>query len=439
VIGSGSQARATLTNTSGATVTFECRNWQLEYSNNWDDLPGAFVATTGAIASKYFTDLNGNTVDPVTYVVTEAVGAPLLEFPSLYAAPAMENLVLQSNNTPDGIWVKASGVNNFLDQAGLTGTPDTASRIVDNQAASTSSIRQDVTIPNDTNPTTAQVFIKKDSDVSRFPNITLYILSGGTLQDLQVHLNTSTGATAVVNSTGTVAHEVDSVGDWWVLYLQVANNGTGNINSRVNIAPAASTTFGGADEVATTGEIILGNAGIYNNKTIAQVKGAAPIVTAGTSVTNTGVLISYAAGNHSLTNGAYYAESVGSNFQLGAATNKKLLALESAQYIWNLSGNGLGAIYFRSPGSTSAYTTSFVDGENKVGASYGGTTQAVNHNGVWSTETTFSDFTSPNDLVLLRANNYISPPEYVGFIRNLQRWDLDYTAGRAKIDELMGS
>ena len=165
-----------------------------------------------------------------------------------------ENVILDSEvlssttNWTGGAPVRAANVAVAPD--GTT----TADSLEDNSAGALESVLQGVTIADDSNPWCFSIFIKKDSDETRFPEILLQLVDGVT-QDIGFDLNTSTGASAVRFSNGTVDSGVIDAGDYWRQWITVTNNGTGNLTAQVGIYPAIGTTLGAFD-VAAVGTTI---------------------------------------------------------------------------------------------------------------------------------------------------------------------------------------
>jgi hypothetical protein len=186
------------------------------------------------------------------------------------------------NLTNTTYWAVLAGAISSYNQVGLDGIINTASLLTDQSATTLSGVNQFIpNIPNDSATNTAIVYIKKDSDVTRFPEIE-FRLTGGTQQDYSLDLNTSTGeSTSRTGGTGTVYSEVNSYGDWWQCLISVNNNSTGNTTARIIIYPALGTIIGVVNNDAQ-GSIIIGNVELYHNKTIDEAK----IITPQYSVTN---------------------------------------------------------------------------------------------------------------------------------------------------------
>ncbi len=190
--------------------------------------------------------------DPVT-------GAAL----GLLIEEARTNLCLQSEDFST-TWVD-SGVSPVGISTNTTVAPDgntTADTLTDDSALNWEALKQTFTVANDSTAWTATAYIKKDSDETRFPELQIKI-TGGTLQRVNVSLNTKTGAILERSSTGTTVVSVQDAGDYWRLRVTVYNNTTGNVTLEVEIFPAAGVTLGTITATAT-GSIIVWGASLEN-------------------------------------------------------------------------------------------------------------------------------------------------------------------------------
>lgn len=178
--------------------------------------------------------------------------------------PTRTNVIIDSFDLTS--WVQTGTAVSALDETGIDGVANKATTLTDDDGAVSENVSITSTISNDSNIHTQYTFIKKDSDETRFPEI-IFVLSGGTLQQIASQINTLTGALAIRTSTGTVAHRVEDHGLWWMLVQNVTNNTTGNVNKVTTIHPAQATSIGGAD-VAATGSIIVGHVQVELNTSI---------------------------------------------------------------------------------------------------------------------------------------------------------------------------
>jgi len=188
------------------------------------------------------------------------------------------NSIVYSRDIPSGItsgnWTVTGTPVVTYDAVGLAGLPNTAITLTDDNGSGIEDIRQTVVSGAATGQYVAQVvYIKKDSDETRFPSFYLYISAGA---HQSIHLNTKTGVTAIEVTSGTASHEVVSSGDWWILYSSVLSDSNANVLSIV--APSRGSVLGSASSAAT-GSIIVGNVELYKNKIIADVSSTCPVYT----------------------------------------------------------------------------------------------------------------------------------------------------------------
>lgn len=200
------------------------------------------------------------------------------------AAPVVggrTNSLLHSRNLTTG-WGGAASV--LFNAIGLDGDANTATTITDSDAASFQNRTQVVAIPNDSNPVVAGFWVKKDTNESRFPQLHLSLNGGTTQKQHRASFNTKTGAfisANVLNGGGAVTI-VDYDANWWLVQISIFNNTSGNTSATVSIYPAARTTINGADDVAATGSVIIGNINLEINQSVGT---SLPIVTTTAAVT----------------------------------------------------------------------------------------------------------------------------------------------------------
>jgi len=261
-------------------------------------------ATAGV---EWFSNANGNTV--ASNVVTEAIGALLSPLPTLKVDPGLTNSLFHSSDLTG--WSATGTPVIAYDAVGLTGTPNTATTLTDDDGSAIEFTRRSITTTANEIVTT-RYFIKKDTDQTRFVGL----LTGAYGANNKIyHLNTQTGDIVLGTTVGTVndvATFVESRGAWWAVYLQCSLAGT-SFNGMV--IPAYGTVFG-TSSAAATGSCIVGNVGIYRSKTIEQVKGTGPIFATTAAVTTgaqTGPVFDSA--NISATSGliTFWAQTAGAN------------------------------------------------------------------------------------------------------------------------------
>jgi len=167
-----------------------------------------------------------------------------------------------------------------LDQVGITGLINTASRIEDN-----SSLLSEATYQPFLANTMLHysVWIKKDQDETRFPEFYTRISTSNNPQRRQsvTQLNTKTGATFF---RANIAEHDDFVvldrGDWWVLVWKYNNTTLQNLLGNIIIRPAMTNGSIGTSQTSATGSIIVGYAGISEYTSMEQT----PIISNGATV-----------------------------------------------------------------------------------------------------------------------------------------------------------
>lgn len=251
------------------------RRKQPLYRGFRDSVEGRGLTPTFARASLQEEIRNG-------LLVESASGVAAFTDEGFACHPSRQNILLQ-NRDFDTTWTVLSTPTKVQDEAGLGGVANTAWTLGDDNGAAFEAIIQGITVANDSNAHASHIFIKKDADTSRFPEIQLK-LTGGTVQQINTQLNTSTGAKNDRVETGTVASSVESVtinGEvWWRLNQYVTNNTTGNVTLQMIIYPAATGVIGTTD-ATTTGEIIVDLPQIESNTTFTT----SPIITTTAAVT----------------------------------------------------------------------------------------------------------------------------------------------------------
>jgi hypothetical protein len=238
----------------------------------------------GVDGVRVFDTTNGNIV--TDNVVTEHTGL-LLDF-----TREATNSCLWNRDLNNVVWSDGGIPTTSQDQIGVDGKANTAWTLTDNEVGDFSAKAQAITIPNDSNTIAGHLYVLKDSDTTRFPEIQLK-LSGGTIQNVLVQLNTQTGALSTRSSVGTVTtnSELVSIGGqlWWKVTLTVTNNSTGNNTAQLVTYPAVTTTWR-TTEVAATGSCVIDAPQLELNQSTTE----GIIFTtdkAGSRIPNTGVLI----------------------------------------------------------------------------------------------------------------------------------------------------
>jgi hypothetical protein len=176
----------------------------------------------------------------------------------LLAQPALTNSLTYSRDLTNAAWAETGTSVAAYDAVGMDGVANSASTLTDDDGAAYEYVSETITVPDDSNTHVARLFIKKDSDETRFPAFSMW-LANGTLQDVWRHINTKTGAlTDISLDTGTTDADVRDAGDWWEVLLSVTNNTSGNTAATVYVHPA-DATVAGTRSTAATGSCVVGS------------------------------------------------------------------------------------------------------------------------------------------------------------------------------------
>ena len=364
---------------------------------------------------KVFANANGNSV--ASNVVTEAVGTPLTELPWYSACPAATNSITYSDDiTNEDAWA-SSQITKSRNQIGITGKPNTATLIT---KSISSYVNQSFTGAGTTN--SIRVWVKKDSDVSRFPCIAT--LSN----DNFVHLNTSTGDSVEEGSSG-YNNEVIDGGDWWILIIDHVDA----TSEKVRIYPARGTVFGVRNDAAA-GSCIIGQVEVRLNKTIAEARGLPPIFTGGAAVSTTADDLYYDLLNHSQDQGAYYFEWIPSFAYTDQSANELMLSLVSGPGLMYLAGPTGIIISYDGTQYAQLDQDHVANVILKIGLVYDASEAKMRIciNGVWSDEQTYDGAYAISTALRAMYDN-----DFEAGMRDLRRYNLSYTAAQAQIDALM--
>jgi hypothetical protein len=231
--------------------------------------------------TKYFTTLNGNTVDGNGFVsLGSGATIPLADRPGLFLEPiASTNLIDYSYDM--SMWTAVNGPNVNTDQPGLAGITNTASRVEDATPAGTTLVRKAFTVVSG-QVYVYSVFVKKqDVDPATVPWLDL----GFTTAGVAGYVNFSPARNALSTDMAAWNATVDPSdfgridrGDWWQFWVRGTPTAT---NGVVEIYPAVAdrsnpTDFGGSYQ----NEIVVGHAQCERQDFLTS-----PIVTNGSSAT----------------------------------------------------------------------------------------------------------------------------------------------------------
>jgi hypothetical protein len=199
------------------------------------------------------------------------------------AWPQVTNSLLDNRDLSTGNWLE-SDIVVAKDAVGVDGVANSAHTLTDNEGGFFSSIRQTITVSDDSATHSAKYLIKKDTDETRFPELVLQVV-GGTIKNQATQINTKTGAKNDRQADG--ESTVKDAGSWWEVTLSITNNGAGNTSLIGRYYPSRGNTLGGNNADAT-GSIIVDFGQVYLNTSHEAAKGAPFIETGATAVTREG-------------------------------------------------------------------------------------------------------------------------------------------------------
>ena len=343
---------------------------------------------------------------------TDELGDPLTDW-WFQCQPSYTNSATYSNDLTNAVWTKTTA-SAALDAIGITGAPNTATTLTDASG---------VVIGNATRTIaglsgsafTADIMVLKEDDETSFPDFDI----GGK----SFRFNKKTGDYALRGGTPTV--EVEDLGTWWRIYVSDTAAG-----GAIYCSPAVTAVWGTATQAAAQGSVVVGNYAIHIGKTIAQVRGSAPIITAASTVSTTAVYGTFDIANHSDTKGAYMAsvKKVLSSTEQAAnaaggqiiAGNRLYYADSSAAHSANDGTTTVSVTDTWAAGATVKLGVAYEDGGNMVAVQDGTAGTPDSYDGDWSA--TFTIGASANKAPIL--------------IKDVRRYNLSYTAGLAKLEEI---
>ena len=163
-----------------------------------------------------------------------------VETRGLLIEPASANVRWPSRDLPDS--------NTSRDAVGVDRQPGTAFRVVDASASARISARADVTIPADTVRRTWSWLVQKRAPELPIAQFRVDHNGGSGGGRLWLNLDTGTGEASTAAAIGNPTHGVRDVGDWWLVWVSVANGGS-DTSTRLWIFPAVYPDLeSGADD-----------------------------------------------------------------------------------------------------------------------------------------------------------------------------------------------
>lgn len=265
----GNRKRLAITVTAAQNVTItvtSAPSWMmLENSSGLADvtLPSEEVnsATTynaNVAGVRLYATANGNTVDGSS-VVTAGTGAALTlpGFAGAMAEASATNLATSAayrTFTTGAGWVAVGTAPSASKNiTGIDGVANAGTTLTDSTTGSQSGLSLAVAVPNDGVVRTVTCYLRKDAVTSRAPRI-MAEFSGGTVKDIRLQVNTSTGASFVGNGGNGFCAVIDH-GDWWWCMLIIGNNSLGNTTFKAQIIPCFAPSPGAVEDPNLTGSL----------------------------------------------------------------------------------------------------------------------------------------------------------------------------------------
>jgi len=149
-------------------------------------------------------------------------------------------------------WVPNVGAASAKNATGLSGQPNGAWTLVDDNAGSFLNVAGSVAVPNDSNKHYIKIWIAKTSGGTSKTFGVNAALTGGTPVSATPRVNTDTG----VDMAATAA--ISDEGLWWGVTIGLQNNSTGNTLLSLAMYPAVSGNGVFGDVVTTTGSCVIG-------------------------------------------------------------------------------------------------------------------------------------------------------------------------------------
>jgi len=257
------------------------------YGNNIHDIHGNIVGVLNAYLGReiyvwgssitinnelvsYNDDYDGYLIDPVPVIVNQ---------------PELMNINPHSNKLDN--WPSSSPTLEILmNQVGLTGEPNTACYIADIAEDAQLYASYNLVDVSPLAPVVLKVYVKKQ-DTATYSALIYLRKMGDTEENSFVSLNPVSGNCFITaDDSGNTEMQVESYGDFWIIYIYDIPVNTLNDTYRFTIYPVYYDldTNQPVGNIAT-GSVVIGNVELYKNKTIADVSGLGPIFTNGSPVT----------------------------------------------------------------------------------------------------------------------------------------------------------
>lgn len=247
-------------------VTVEVTKFFVENSTGRADTttPSEYVASgteynANVDGVKLFPTLNGNTVN--SNVVTEGVGANISASTLLGYTGEGAATELSGYSNDIGSWPVVTTASVARDAIGLTGSPNEALTVTDNDGAVTEYRQVNTAVANDSGKYYQLSRVAYNSSPSVYPAIQIG-LTGGTALTQRIVFDPSDGSYAISASDGEVV-SITRQGDFWFVLQSLTNNTTGNTSCNSLIFPAWNTDGSATANVAAQGSTVFAACELY--------------------------------------------------------------------------------------------------------------------------------------------------------------------------------
>jgi hypothetical protein len=172
--------------------------------------------------------------------------------PGILLEPAASNLLLQSADF-DTTWTPISSPTITTDAETAPNGVAEADNIEDT-GAGVQGVRQDATIPDDSESYVFSVFVHKTAHSGDIGQFQVSLLNGTGVEG-SIRFDPGPGTVAATPSSTPDDFGIeDYSADWWRIWVTRINNSSGNTNARCEFFPAAAATLGGATDSAQAGD-----------------------------------------------------------------------------------------------------------------------------------------------------------------------------------------
>ncbi len=188
----------------------------------------------------------------------------------------MANILLYTEAFDNAAWLLESGgtattvtADTFAAPAFAGANATLADTVSDISTTVQGEAYQDVAIPNDSTDYVFSVYVRKDTNTTRFPEFMIEFRNGTSFARA-IHINTQTGASSagsyVPAPTAYGVEDIDAT--WWRVWLKQANSSAGNTVIRVHVAPARAASLGGGANSPSLGDLVVWGGNITNTSTL---------------------------------------------------------------------------------------------------------------------------------------------------------------------------